>query len=69
MVRAVDARRVVDRVGVDAAARERVLDAARLGCAEVAALGDDACAELASVDPDRVVGTVADLARSIRRPP
>ena len=42
VVRHVDAGRVVDRVGVDAAARERVLDAAALREAEVAALGDDA---------------------------
>ncbi len=42
VVGAVDAGRVVDRVGVDPAAAERVLDAAALREAEVAALADDA---------------------------
>ena len=47
MVGAVDAGRVVDRVGVDPAAAERVLDPRALREAEVAALADDAAAELA----------------------
>ena len=61
VVGAVDAAGVVDRVGVDPAAGERVLDAAALGEAEVAALPDDAAAELAGVDADGVVGLVADV--------
>ena len=61
VVGAVDAGRVVDGVGVDLAAGERVLDAARLRGPEVAALGDDAGAQLAAVDPDRVVRAVAHL--------
>ncbi len=40
VVRAVDPRRVVDEIGVHAAAVERVLDAAALGEAQVAALAD-----------------------------
>ena len=43
VIRAVDAGRVVDRVGVDAPAAVRVLDAAALGEAQVPALADDAC--------------------------
>ena len=42
VIRAVDAARVVDGVGVDAHAGEARLDARRLGEAEIAALGDDA---------------------------
>ena len=41
--------------------RERVLDAAPLGEAEVAALADDLAAQLAAVDAQRVVGLVADV--------
>ena len=60
VVGGVDARTVVDRVGVDAAAGERVLDPAVLGEAEVAALANAAAAQLAAVDPHRVVRLVAD---------
>ncbi len=60
VVRAVDPGGVVDRVRVDAPARERVLDAPGLRGAEVAALGDDAHAQLAAVDADRVVRAIAD---------
>ena len=48
---------------------ERVLDAPRLGDPEVAALGDDARAQLAAVDPDRVVGAVADVVVRLGRSP
>ena len=61
VVGAVDAGRVVDRVGVDAPAGLRVLDAAALREAEVAALADDARAQVAAVDADGVVRAVADL--------
>ena len=61
VVRGVDAGRVVDRIGVDAPAGQRVLDAAELRAAEVAAFGDDLAAQLAAVDAQRVVGAVADL--------
>ena len=61
VVRRVDAGRVVDRVGVDAPARLRVLDAAELRAAEVAALDEHLAAQLAAVDAQRVVGAVADL--------
>ncbi len=46
VVGGVDAGRVVDRVGVDAAALERIFDAAALGHAEIGALADDARGDL-----------------------
>ena len=61
VVGGVDAGRVVDRIGVDAAAGQRVLDAAELRAAEVAAFDDDLAAQLAAVHAQRVVGAVADL--------
>ena len=54
-------RRVVDRVRVDAPAVERVLDAAALGEPEVAALADDAAAQLVAVDADARRSAVAGL--------
>ncbi len=57
-VGAVDAARVVDEVRVDLAAAQRVFDAAALREAEIAALGDDAAAQLAAVDAHRVVAGI-----------
>ena len=57
----IDAGGIVDRVGVDAAAGERVLDARLLGEAEVAALDDDLRAQLWRGDAACVVGVVADF--------
>jgi hypothetical protein len=62
VVRAVDAGRVVDRVVVQTTTGERVLDAAALRHAEVAALADDLGAELSGVHAQGVVGLVAGLA-------
>ena len=59
VVRGVDAGGVVDGVGVDVAAAQRVLDARLLREAEVRALADDAHAQLVGVDAERVVGAVA----------
>ena len=61
VVAAVDAGRVVDRVGVDQTAADRVLDPAELGEAEVAALADHPAPQLGGVDAHRVVGAIADL--------
>ena len=61
VVGAVDAGRVVDGVGVDLPTAQRVLDPAALGEPEVAALADDAAAQLVGVDPDAVVVLVPDL--------
>ena len=47
----------------------RRLDPAELGQAEVAALADDAAAQVAAVDADRVVGLVADVGVGLRRTP
>ncbi len=61
MVGGVDAGRVVDRVGVDAAALERIFDAAALGHAEIGALADDARGDLLAVDAQRVVRAVSGI--------
>ena len=61
VVGGVDAGGVVDGVGVDPPAGPRDLDPAELGQAEVAALADDPRPQLGAVDPDRVVGLVADV--------
>ncbi len=61
MVGAVDARRVVDEIGVDAAALGRVGDAPELGQPEVGPLADDLAAERFGVDPQRVVRPVAGV--------
>ena len=61
VVRGVDARRVVDRIGVDAPAGERVFDPPELGATEVAAFGEDLAAQLAAVDAQCIVGAVAHL--------
>ena len=53
--------RVVDEVGVDLAAAAGVLDPAALGQPEVAALADAPRPQLGAVDPQPVVGLVADL--------
>ena len=49
------------------AAAERVLDPRPLREPEVAALADDLAAQLAPVDPDRVVGLVADVRLGLGR--
>ena len=61
VVGGVDARAVVDRVGVDEAAGERVLDPAVLGEAEIAALADGPAPQLGAVDAHRVVRLVAHV--------
>ena len=49
--------------------RRRGLDPAELGEAEVAALADHPAAQLGAVDPDRVVGLVADVGVASRWTP
>ena len=66
MVGAVDPRHVVDGIGVEPPAGERVLDPAFLGEAKVAALADHPTAKLGSVDPHAVIGLIADLAVALR---
>ena len=56
----VDAGRIVDRVGVEAAAAQRRFDAAALGHAEIGAFADHLAAQILAGDADGVVGAVAD---------
>jgi hypothetical protein len=65
-VRAVDTAGVVDRVRVDPAARQRVLDPPALRDAEVAALADHLRAQLGAVDAHAVVGLVAGVGVRLR---
>jgi hypothetical protein len=61
VIRTVDTRGIVDRIGIDAPAALRELDAAVLRQAEIAAFGDDLAAQFAAVHAHRVVRAVADL--------
>ena len=61
VVGCIDAGRIVDEIGVDAAAGLSELDAAELGHAQISALADDLAAKLARRNPDGVVGAVADI--------
>ena len=61
--------RVVDGVGVDAAAVAREFDASGLGQAQVGALADHLDPQLDAVDADGVVGLVADLGVGLVRAP
>ncbi len=61
VVRAVHARRVVDKVRIHAAALAGVLDARRLGDAQIGALADDLCIQFVRIDAQGVIGLVADL--------
>ena len=67
VIRGIDSRRIVDRVGVDAAAGERIGDAAALGHPEIGALAHHLCPDLAAVDTQRVVGAVADFGMPLLR--
>ena len=64
-----DARGVVDRIGVDASAGERVLDAPALGEPEVAAFADDLAAQARAVHAYGVVGAIAHLGVGFGRSP
>ncbi len=67
MIAAIDAGRVVDRVGVAAPAAHQELGAAALRDREVRAFADHLRVQLGGVDPDRVVDLVTDLAVRLRR--
>ena len=66
VIAAVDTGRVVDGVGVDEPAVEGELDTAALGEPEIAALADHPAAQLAAVDADAVVRSIADLSVALR---
>ena len=61
VVGAVHPAGVVDEVGVGAPARQAVLHPPQLGHAQVAALADDAAAQLGGIHPQAVVRLVADV--------
>ena len=67
IVRAIDARRIVDEVGVDAPAADREFDPAGLGDGKVRAFADDLAVDFVGADPERVVGRVADIALALGR--
>src|SRR5205085_9033010 len=62
----VDARAVVDEVGVDAPALLGELDAAGLGDAEVRALADRLRAQLVRIHPQRVIRRIAHVSVTLR---
>ncbi len=66
-VGAVHTAGVVDEIGVDSAPASGVFDTAFLSEAKIAALTDDSAPHLASIDAQRVVGAVADLAMRLMR--
>ena len=66
VVRAVDTRGVVQRVGVAPAAGQIELDAAQRRQTEVAAFTDHLGAHLISVHPHRIVGAVTDVGVRLR---
>src|SRR6516165_3369529 len=61
VVRHIDTAGIVDCVGVDAAAGERKRDTPALGYREVGALADHSCANLIAIDPQGIIGAVANL--------
>ncbi len=61
LVGGIDASRVVDRVGIDAAPCSREIDARFLRHPEVRALADDFHLEFVRLDPNGIVGAVANL--------
>ena len=61
VIRTINTRRIIDRVGIDAATIERVLDAAQLREAKIAAFGHDFAAQVIAVDPQRVGRTITNF--------
>src|SRR3546814_4549575 len=61
IIRAIDARAIVDEVGVDPSALRREGDARGLRHAQIGAFADDADAQILGIDAQRVVGGIADL--------
>ena len=61
MVRHIDAGGIVDGVGIDMPALQRVRDAAALRDAEIGALPDNLGTQLLGVGPERIISSVADL--------
>jgi hypothetical protein len=61
VVRAIDAGRIVDEVGIDPSAAQPEFDPALLRHTQIGALADHACAHLVAVDAVRVIGRIAHL--------
>src|SRR5699024_3976161 len=64
-VRAVDAAGIVDKVGIDTPAVQRVFDPPALAESEVAAFAHDLAAQVAAVDSQGVVAAVAHIGVSL----
>ena len=62
MVGTIDTPGVVNKVGVQPATLEGVFDPAKLGQTQVTALADHFAAQFRTIDPQAVVGLVADIA-------
>ena len=58
MVGAIDPGRIVDEIGVDAAAGAREFDARGLGEAQIGTFADRLCLQCVCVHPDRIIGAV-----------
>ncbi len=65
VVRGVDPGRIVDRVGIDPTAREGKGDPPALGHRQIGTLADNLGADLVAVDPQPVIGAVADLGMAL----
>jgi hypothetical protein len=61
MVGRVNSGGIVDGIGINHHARTGCFDATQLGKAKVAAFADDPGAQLATVDPNRIIGLVTNL--------
>ena len=66
IVRAVDAGRIINEVGVDAPAPERVGDAPRLRHAQIGALADHLGAHILGIHAQAIIGRVAHIGITLR---
>ena len=57
----IDSGRIIDEIGIDAAAGLRVFDTPALGESEIATFADDFGAHFATVDPHGIIAAVADV--------
>jgi len=61
VVRTVDARRVIDRIGIDQAPSLGIFNPTQLSAAKVATLHQDLAAKFIAIDPERITGLVTGL--------
>ena len=57
----IDARRVIDRIGVDQAASERVFDTATLGDPKITTFANSPGTQLSAVDSNRIVIFIGNI--------